>query len=142
MNVLEQPYARGHQSLNRNQLEYSYLAADRQRLPTTYLVREQHNHFFCPFHGSRGEIQLFRGCFTRASFAPLVGGSGCTRRGVRSGTMTTFSKPGCLCLGMARLKSWLWARVQTPDGLWRPQVALLGSFRRTCRATTRNVGCR
>ncbi|CAB1104650.1 unnamed protein product [Ectocarpus sp. CCAP 1310/34] len=42
MTVFEHPYARGHQSLHRDQLEYCDLAADRQRRSYD-LVREQHN---------------------------------------------------------------------------------------------------
>ena len=41
LTVLEHPYARGHQSLDRDQLEYCDLAADRQRRAYE-LVREQH----------------------------------------------------------------------------------------------------
>ena len=41
MTVLEHPYARGHQSFHRDQLEYCDLAADRQRRSYD-LVREQH----------------------------------------------------------------------------------------------------
>ncbi|CAB1101426.1 unnamed protein product [Ectocarpus sp. CCAP 1310/34] len=42
MTVFEHPYARGHRSLHRDQLEYCYLAADCQRRSYD-LVREQHN---------------------------------------------------------------------------------------------------
>ena len=41
LTVFEHPYARGHQSLARDQLEYVDLAADRQRRSYA-LVRDQH----------------------------------------------------------------------------------------------------
>ena len=41
LSVFERPYAGGHQSLDRDQLEYVDLAADRQRRSYA-LVREQH----------------------------------------------------------------------------------------------------